>query len=97
MRGGVKHVAERARRVRVRDEVDVLVAGGGLGGVSAAVAAARAFSVLIYAIYCAKRDVSYLSLEAKITIYAILPTSIVCLAKSKILIYSLILRPMLAV
>lgn len=35
-------VREAAREISVRDEVDVLVAGGGLGGVSAAVAAARA-------------------------------------------------------
>ena len=35
-------VIEPSRETRVRDEVDVLVAGGGLGGVSAAVAAARA-------------------------------------------------------
>lgn len=33
---------EPAREICVRDEVDVLAAGGGLGGVSAAVAAARA-------------------------------------------------------
>jgi len=38
----VRCVTEPARRVPVRDEVDVLVAGGGLAGVSAAVAAARA-------------------------------------------------------
>jgi hypothetical protein len=35
-------IAEPAREVRVREEVDVLIAGGGLAGVSAAVAAARA-------------------------------------------------------
>ena len=35
-------VIEPSRETPVRDEVDVLVAGGGLGGVSAAVAAARA-------------------------------------------------------
>ena len=38
----VQTVLEPARHIPVRDEVDVLVAGGGLGGVSAAVAAARA-------------------------------------------------------
>jgi hypothetical protein len=37
-----KRVAEPARDVPVRGEVDVLVAGGGLGGVAAAMAAARA-------------------------------------------------------
>ncbi|MDH7571783.1 MAG: FAD-dependent oxidoreductase, partial [Armatimonadota bacterium] len=37
-----KVVQEAPRATPVRDEVDVLVAGGGLGGVSAAVAAARA-------------------------------------------------------
>ena len=35
-------VIEPPRQIRVGDEVDVLVAGGGLGGVSAAVAAGRA-------------------------------------------------------
>ena len=35
-------LTEPSRNVPVRDEVEVLVAGGGLGGVSAAVAAARA-------------------------------------------------------
>ena len=39
--GRVRRVAEPARRTPVRDEVDVLVVGGGLAGVSAAVAAAR--------------------------------------------------------
>jgi hypothetical protein len=40
--GVPKTIAEPAREVPVRAEVDVLVAGGGLAGVSAAVAAARA-------------------------------------------------------
>jgi ribulose 1,5-bisphosphate synthetase/thiazole synthase len=35
-------IAEAARQVPVRAEVDVLVCGGGLGGISAAIAAARA-------------------------------------------------------
>ena len=40
--GGVRRaIAEPARQVPVRDEVDVLVCGGGLGGVSAAMSAAR--------------------------------------------------------
>jgi hypothetical protein len=38
----VKEICEQSRAVPVRAEVDVLVAGGGLGGVSAALAAARA-------------------------------------------------------
>ncbi len=37
-----RSIEEPARRIPVRETVDVLVAGGGLGGVSAAVAAARA-------------------------------------------------------
>ena len=39
---GSDTIIEPSREIRVRDEVDVLVAGGGLGGVSAAVASARA-------------------------------------------------------
>ena len=38
----MKTIREEGREVSVRAEVDVLVAGGGLGGVSAAMAAARA-------------------------------------------------------
>ena len=39
---GKRTVQEPTRHTPVRAEVDVLVAGGGLGGVSAAIAAARA-------------------------------------------------------
>ena len=38
----MKTIREEGREIPVRAEVDVLVAGGGLGGVSAAMAAARA-------------------------------------------------------
>jgi len=41
-RANVATIRESARDIPVRETVDVLVAGGGLGGVSAAVAAARA-------------------------------------------------------
>ena len=41
-KASVNTVIEPSRETPVRDEVDVLVVGGGLGGVSAAVAAARA-------------------------------------------------------
>ena len=37
----IKSVSEAARETPVRAQVDVLIAGGGLGGVSAALAAAR--------------------------------------------------------
>jgi hypothetical protein len=42
MSAKTRTVPEPAREIPVRDEVDILVAGGGLGGVSAAMAAARA-------------------------------------------------------
>ena len=42
MNGRQQSILEKASEIPVRDEVDVLVAGGGLGGVSAAMAAARA-------------------------------------------------------
>jgi hypothetical protein len=42
MASEVLSICEPARQTPVRDEVDVLVAGGGLGGVAAAIAAARA-------------------------------------------------------
>ncbi len=35
-------LSEPARDIPVRDKVDVIIAGGGLGGISAAIAAARA-------------------------------------------------------
>ena len=38
----IMHIKEAARNITVRDEVDVLVCGGGLGGTAAAIAAARA-------------------------------------------------------
>lgn len=38
----MKHIKERARNTPVLDEADVLVAGGGLSGIAAAIAAARA-------------------------------------------------------
>lgn len=37
----IAHIIEPARRIPVTREVDVLVVGGGLAGVTAAVAAAR--------------------------------------------------------
>jgi len=42
MSSAAKTIKEPAREIPVRKEIDVLVAGGGLGGVSAAIAAARA-------------------------------------------------------
>lgn len=39
--GGTGYVCERDRKIPVRAEVDVIVAGGGLAGVAAAVAAAK--------------------------------------------------------
>lgn len=42
MSDSTKTIKEAAREIPVRKEVDVLVAGGGLGGVSAAIASARA-------------------------------------------------------
>lgn len=38
----MKHIKERARNTPVLDEADVLVAGGELSGIAAAIAAARA-------------------------------------------------------
>ena len=38
----MKHLIERAKEIKVLDEVDVLVAGGGPSGIAAAIAAARA-------------------------------------------------------
>lgn len=39
---GQRYITEPSRNIPVRTKVDVLVAGGGLGGISAAIAAARA-------------------------------------------------------